>query len=318
MRVIARMNDGARALQVTGLVEELDADRFDHRLWTGSVGPGRLTTSVCELRTCRTRWSAGWAARRRRSDDLRALHQLHAAVRAFQPHIVHTHTAKAGVLGRVAARAAGVPAVVHTFPRAPAARLLLPVVTAGVVQVERVLARVSTRLVAVGEQVRDDLLAAGIGRPRAIRRGAPGIALPSSPPRERARVQLGLPPDAPVVVLVAPADRHQAALALPSRWPGGSLTGTRPPSSPWSGKGSFLPELTTAAPVNVRFLGWRADVEVVYAAADLAVLTLRQRRDARLAHRGRPVWRAAVLDPAWVAWPRWSSTSAPAGCAART
>src|ERR671927_477013 len=51
----------------------------------------------------------------RPADDLRALRDVFAEMRAFRPHIVHTHTAKAGVVGRVAARLARVPAIVHTF-----------------------------------------------------------------------------------------------------------------------------------------------------------------------------------------------------------
>src|SRR5438045_3812908 len=48
-------------------------------------------------------------------DDFRALIALYRFLRREQPSIVHTHTAKAGVLGRIAARLAGVPVVVHTF-----------------------------------------------------------------------------------------------------------------------------------------------------------------------------------------------------------
>jgi glycosyltransferase involved in cell wall biosynthesis len=203
MRVIARMNVGGPALQVTGLVEELDAQRFDHRLWTGSVGPGEADYISLRAPGLPHIVVRGLGRSPQALDDVRALRELHSAVRAFRPHVVHTHTAKAGVLGRAAARAAGVPAVVHTFHGHLLHGYFSPAVTAGVVQVERTLARVSTRLVAVGAQVRDDLLAAGIGKPQQYVVVPPGIALPTPPQRELARSELGLPPDVPVVVLVA-------------------------------------------------------------------------------------------------------------------
>ena len=47
--------------------------------------------------------------------DAKALVKLYSLIRRERPHIVHTHTAKAGFLGRIAARLAGVPVIVHTF-----------------------------------------------------------------------------------------------------------------------------------------------------------------------------------------------------------
>ena len=51
--------------------------------------------------------------------DLRAYWQLKRALQEFQPDVVHTHSAKAGILGRAAGRALGVPVVVHTIHGAP-------------------------------------------------------------------------------------------------------------------------------------------------------------------------------------------------------
>jgi glycosyltransferase involved in cell wall biosynthesis len=272
MRVIARMNVGGPALQVTGLVQELDCERFDHRLWTGSVGQGEADYISLRAPGLPHTVVRGLGRSPQALDDLRALRQLHEAVRAFRPHVVHTHTAKAGVLGRAAARAAGVPALVHTFHGHLLHGYFSPAVTAAVVQVERALARASTRLVAVGEQVRDDLLAAGIGRPGQYVVVPPGIALPTPPPREQARTDLGLPRAVPVVVLVA----RLTSIKRPQRFleVAGRLA-DRYPTAVFAvvGEGELLAELTATAPSNVRFLGWRSDVEVVYAAADLAVLT---------------------------------------------
>lgn len=48
-------------------------------------------------------------------NDFRALRKLHSTMRSCNPAIVHTHSSKAGILGRLAARMAGVPVIVHTI-----------------------------------------------------------------------------------------------------------------------------------------------------------------------------------------------------------
>jgi glycosyltransferase involved in cell wall biosynthesis len=99
--------------------------------------------------------------------ELPALGRLVGQLRAYRPHLVHTHAAKAGTLGRVATLIAGVrprPVIIHTyhgqslewyFGRAKA-RLFL--------EIERTLARASDALVAVSVEVRDDLVRLGVAR----------------------------------------------------------------------------------------------------------------------------------------------------------
>ena len=272
LRVIARMNVGGPALQVTGLVDGMDVERFEHRLLTGHVAEGEA--DYLELRAPHVPAVRvpGLGRDPRVSGDLRALKTLYEEMRRFRPHIVHTHTAKAGVLGRVAARAARVPATVHTFHGHLLHGYFSPRVTRAVVQTERTLARSTSRLVAVGEQVRDDLLAAGIGRPAQYVVVPPGIHLPPMPSRAEARAVLELPPESPVIVLVArltqikrPERFLAVAAALHARHPDAVFVVV--------GEGDLLPGLVASAGPNVRFLGWRGDVERVYAAADLVVLT---------------------------------------------
>ncbi|MDT7538068.1 MAG: hypothetical protein QOI82_1653, partial [Actinomycetota bacterium] len=141
-----------------------------------------------------------------------------------------------------------------------------------VILTERALARRTDRLVAVGAQVRDELLAAGIGTPAQYAVVAPGIALPTPPTRTEARSRLGLPADGPVIVLVA----RLTAIKRPDRFLdiARRMREERPDALfAVVGEGDRLAELQAAAPPNVRFLGWRSDVEVVYAAAELVVLT---------------------------------------------
>jgi glycosyltransferase involved in cell wall biosynthesis len=275
MRVIARMNVGGPALQVTGLVEGMDASRFEHRLYTGYVEEDEgdhLELRAPHLPVTRV---VGLGRAPAPLDDVRALRTLVREMRSFRPHVVHTHTAKAGVLGRVAARMSGVPSVVHTYHGHLLHGYFSPAVTRGVVQVERGLARRTDRLLSVGERVRDDLLAAGIGRPEQYLVVPPGIALPAPPPREEARRELGLSDEDLVVTFVA----RLTAVKQPHRFV--ELAARVARDRPGTvflvvGEGDLLPGLKALAAEQgggVRFLGWRGDVERVYAATDLVVLT---------------------------------------------
>jgi glycosyltransferase involved in cell wall biosynthesis len=272
MRVIARMNVGGPALQVTGLVEGMDPDRFEHRLLTGSVGDGEADYVSLRAPGLPLTSIPGLGRSPKPLDDARALRLLVREMRAFRPHIVHTHTAKAGVLGRVAAKAAGVPALVHTFHGHLLHGYFSAPVTRAVIQTERALARRTDRLVSVGSRVRDDLLAAGIGRPAQYAVVAPGIWLPAPPSRQEARAALGLAHDAVVVVFVA----RLTAIKRPERFLEiARRLQAQHPTAVFAvvGEGDLLAELRSGAPSNVQFLGWRGDVEVVYAASDLVVLT---------------------------------------------
>jgi glycosyltransferase involved in cell wall biosynthesis len=97
-------------------------------------------------------------------DAIAAL-RLARLIRRERPAILHTHTAKAGAVGRVAALLAGrarPPIVVHTFHGHVLRGYFDPIRTAGFRLLERLLARGSTALVAVSPQVRDDLVALGV------------------------------------------------------------------------------------------------------------------------------------------------------------
>lgn len=275
LRIISRMNVGGPALQVAGLIRGMDAERFDHRVLTGYVGDDEADYVELRAPDLPIERIDGLGRSVRPAADVRAMATLVQAVRAFRPHIVHTHTAKAGVLGRIAARACGVPATVHTFHGHLLHGYFSPAVTRAVVHTERALARRTTRLIAVGAQVRDDLLSAGVGLPGQYAVVPPGLVLPEPPGRAEARRALDLPIDGPVVVLVArltPVKRPERFVEVARR-----LVDRHPHATfAVCGEGDLLKGLRQAASDlghRLRFLGWRGDVEAVYAAADVVVLT---------------------------------------------
>jgi glycosyltransferase involved in cell wall biosynthesis len=97
--------------------------------------------------------------------DLKSLLKLVRIIRRFRPEVVHTHSSKAGILGRLAARLCGVPAIVHTIHGLPfhpyeSRRNNLIYVLA-----ERLASRWSTRIISVADAMTRQALQAGVGRP---------------------------------------------------------------------------------------------------------------------------------------------------------
>jgi len=150
--------------------------------------------------------------------DLMATLRLRRVMRAGRYDIVHTHSSKAGILGRIAARWAGVPVIVHTAhgwgfnDEQPWHIYWLYVV------LERVCAPFTGALVVVGAPNRDKGLALGIGRPEQYRLIRSGIEVQAfrdvRTTRDDARRRLGLPADAFVIGSVGRLEGQKAPLDL--------------------------------------------------------------------------------------------------------
>jgi glycosyltransferase involved in cell wall biosynthesis len=260
------MNVGGPAAILTAL---LDSPDIDVHALVGEVGEGEADYLLLRAPEATVIRVAGLGPAVRPTDDIRALGEIIGHMRRLRPDIVHTHTAKAGVLGRVAATVTGVRARVHTFHGHLLHGYFTPAVTRSIVVAERTLATVTDRLVAVGETVRDDLLAAHIGKPSQFAVIAPGVALPApAVDRVQARTALGLPAEGAVVAYVArltKVKRPDRLMAVARALPEVTFV--------VAGDGPLRAEIGAGAPPNVRFLGWRADIENVYSAADLTLLT---------------------------------------------
>jgi glycosyltransferase involved in cell wall biosynthesis len=139
--------------------------------------------------------------------DLRAFWEIYRLLRAVRPRIVHTHSAKGGVLGRFAARCAGIPSVVHTFHgpvRFPHRAGIWSFLSIGI---ERLLARQTDAFVAVSEELCQEAVEARLCSPDRIRCVYSGLELSAYRPdlavRREIRGALGISADATVVVKVA-------------------------------------------------------------------------------------------------------------------
>jgi glycosyltransferase involved in cell wall biosynthesis len=166
LRVIARLNMGGPALHVAYLTAGLRERGYDTTLAAGSLARGEDSMAfVAEelgIEVLRIEELGREISPLR---DLLATVRLARVIRRERPQILHTHTAKAGTVGRLAALLAGSrrpPVVVHTFHGHVLRGYFGPVRTRFFLALERWLAARTTALVAVGPQVRDDLVALGV------------------------------------------------------------------------------------------------------------------------------------------------------------
>jgi len=163
LRVIARLNMGGPALHVAYLTEGLAGRGYDTTLVAGSLARGEDSMAfVAEARGVEVVKIDELHREISPLRDLVAVFRLARLIRAERPQILHTHTAKAGAIGRLAALVAGPdgpPIVVHTFHGHVLHGYFDPFRTRVFRLLERFLARTSTALIAVSPQVRDDLVA---------------------------------------------------------------------------------------------------------------------------------------------------------------
>jgi glycosyltransferase involved in cell wall biosynthesis len=166
LRVIARLNMGGPALHVSYLAGGLEARGYRTTLVSGSLSRGEGSMSyVAEERGVKVVSVPQLARELSPPNDIVAVRHLVELIRDERPHILHTHTAKAGAIGRLAARLAGrarPPIVVHTFHGHVLRGYFGKLPSEAYRRIERSLARHTDRLIAVSPEVRDDLVELGV------------------------------------------------------------------------------------------------------------------------------------------------------------
>ncbi|MGE5280912.1 MAG: glycosyltransferase [Chloroflexota bacterium] len=161
LRVIGRLNMGGPAHQAALLSgRRFDRERYETLLVHGAVPPGEASLAgLAEEEGATMRFLGDLRTPIDPLHDAQALAKTIGIARRFRPHVVHTHTAKAGFIGRQAALAVRPrPAIVHTYHGhvlegyfgAAKSRLYL--------ELERAMARVSDRLIGVSQATVDDLV----------------------------------------------------------------------------------------------------------------------------------------------------------------
>lgn len=281
LRVVTRLNVGGPALHVALLTTGLDPQRFETLLVAGQEGRregsmldlGRIGTHVRPMRVPELGRSIAPAG------DLRALWRISRLVRSYRPHIVHTHLAKAGFVGRVAARLSGVPVVVHTYHGSVFRGYFGREESALYLNIERLLGRLTTRVIAITPGQRRELIELGIAPAERVVEIPLGLDLEpfhSLPHPAEARRRMGLE-DRPTVGIVARLVRIKdvatflRAIAL-------LASNVADVQAVVVGDGEEREALERLASElglakRCRFLGWQRDMPTVYACLDVVALT---------------------------------------------
>jgi glycosyltransferase involved in cell wall biosynthesis len=170
------MNTGGVAVLVSELVAGMDPKKFEVQLISGSCSVDEedyIQARGLDLQQI----SIPFMQRSLKPFlDLRALLKIIKELKRLNPDIVHTHTSKAGLLGRIAARIGAPNAkVVHTFHGHLLHGYFAKHVTLSITLTERALARISDVLISMGNEVKANLLDAKIGKPHQFQVAFPGV-----------------------------------------------------------------------------------------------------------------------------------------------
>jgi glycosyltransferase involved in cell wall biosynthesis len=269
LHVITHLDHGGAQDNTLLTVEHLDRSRYEVAV---ASGPGVLAT---EAERVADHLFVLPTFRRRLLDpgDLQVARELFRLSKSYD--VVHTHGSKAGIIGRAVARAARVPAIVHTvhgFPVTPATprpvRWLL-------LSLERLAAAVSHAVICVCDANAKEALSLRIADPRRLHVVVSGVPTESVRSGSRAvRRDLGIPSNAPLVTTItrfmeqkAPLDFVTAGLAI--------LAQRRDAYVLMVGDGPLRQAVHAAAGGHPRFklVGFRSDVPDILAASDVIAFT---------------------------------------------
>ena len=284
VHAIARLNVGGAARHVLELAAAQRADGHEVVVVAGTLAEGeesmaylgeRLGVDTIDLPALQRELSP-----RRDAAAVRALRRI---LRERGPHVLHTHTAKAGATGRVAARIAGrgrPRILVHTYHGHVLSGYFDPGREQVYRTIERALARRTDALVAVSDEVRDDLVAMGVAPPSRFVVVPYGFDLSGSDDpgaRARLRAELGAG-DGQLVVgwagrlapVKQPADLVRMLRASVDRGVDAVLgvVGDGPERAETERLAADL-----AVAERCRFLGYRTDLVDLYEAFDVLALT---------------------------------------------
>jgi glycosyltransferase involved in cell wall biosynthesis len=275
VHIVTRMNTGGVAVLIGNLMTGFDPDKFDLTLITGSCDATeedyleKIATSIPYIKVK----SLQRAISPRK--DLLTFFNLWKILREVKPDVIHTHTSKAGLIGRLVSRLAVSRAKrVHTFHGHLLDGYFSPLKTRLITTLERLLARNTDALIAMGNQVKKDLLKVGVGNDSKFRVFFPGLKAVSVRSKESSRKELEVKSPQVVCLFV------------------GRLTQIKRPDRLLdaihilqkknlefqfliAGDGELSGEVKTRVnneDLPVKMLGWVQDTSSVFSAADIMVL----------------------------------------------
>jgi glycosyltransferase involved in cell wall biosynthesis len=281
LRVITRLNVGGPATHVLLADRGLRERGWQTLLLHGQVEPdeAEVDLSSVEEEGLPIRRIPTLARPIRPVADARAFAAIVRAIRQHRPQIIHSHLSKAGLIARSAAMASSSAARVHTFHGTVFGGYFGDRSSAAIVRAERFLGARTSRVIALSERQRDELVDNRIAPPERIRIVPLGLDLERFGRLDRAaaRSQLDEPSDAFLVVAIGRLvpikriDRLVRAFAILAGRVANARLAIVGDGAERPGLEALVAELGLGS--RVRFAGWQADTPAWYAAADVVALT---------------------------------------------
>ena len=267
IQMIARVNRGGTARWLEELIGELNQAGHQSILYAGSVQDGEIEDDC--FSGLNGKRISGLGRSISLWGDLQAIWQFRKILKIESPDVLNTHTAKAGVIGRLAALSLGKkrPAIVHTIHGHLLYGYFSKAKTSVFIKIEKFLASRSDLLIAAGEKVRNELLGVGVGRKELYVIARPSVVLNDLDSKIETRDKLGIPHDAVVIGWLgrlAQVKRPDRVIELANRLKDFIFV--------IGGDGLLLDSLKTKLPANVLLVGWTRPEEI-WSLSDIALLT---------------------------------------------
>lgn len=272
--VITQLELGGAQRNTLYTVGHLNRTAFDTTL---ICGKGGLLDPEAERGDWKTFFIPSLVRPVRPDQDLLAFIALYKHFRQHKPHILHTHSSKAGILARLAGYFAGVPVIIHTFHGFGFTPRQSSFVRWFYVSLEKLCALLSTHLIFVSKDNQSEAETLGIGRrvPSSLIRS--GIAMQTPTPVLTLRQELGLPENAWVVSCVGNFKPQKNPLDL-IRVAAAALKENPQIHFLLIGDGELREQAQALAQeagltTQIHFLGWREDIPSLLAVSDSFLLT---------------------------------------------
>ena len=259
LHIIARFNVGGTATWISNLSQSLDQAGHKSFVMSGYVQEGEEEDS--RFKSIGGVHVPNLGRRIALVGDIKALFEIRAQIKQINPDVINTHTAKAGVLGRLAALSLGRkrPALVHTIHghlfRGYFGNLTVTLISL----VENWLSRFTEVMLFAGQRVKKDCIERGIKHQLETRIVMPGLSVLAPELKSKNTVTVGW------LARFAQVKQPYRVLELAAKFPEVNFL--------LGGDGPLRNELVKRATPNCTFIGWTTSPEKFWAECDIALLT---------------------------------------------
>jgi glycosyltransferase involved in cell wall biosynthesis len=271
------MNVGGVASLLIGYMENLDKNKFEHVLITGNCEDNETDL----LKQTNYKGKVIYLRNLKRSvgvfKDLITFIEMRKILKSLSPDIVHTHTAKAGLIGRLAALSLrSKPLIIHTYHGHLLYGYFSTFVSLFIVTIEKILAWETNLLIADSKQVKIDLLNKRVGKEKNWRVVSPGIRKLPNVEFEVARKELGISKDANLICWIGRFTNIKNPMLAAQSFSTLKSKTNRKFTMIMVGDGELftsVQDYISNNKLDIRLVGWKTDVSNFLAASDMLLLT---------------------------------------------